>query len=348
LEVSGLPKEALTPASTPFLPEEAFSDEDGNEEGSLREDSSKVLMKILYGARVARYDLLNPTRALAGCTHKWTRACDKKLHRLVCYINSTVDLTLKGYINDKPEDLYLRLYADADFAGCKKTSRSTSGVFLCLCGPNSWFPIAATSKRQGCVSHSTPEAELVAVDLAMRAEGLPALIIFEKIFGRPIRLVFEEDNQAAISVMKSGYSPALKHMGRTHRVCLKWISERIAEKQVEVNYCLSADQVADIFTKPFTEPAKWRPAIEAIKVTPPQHPEATRATGCVKEHEVDTPKLGGSHPCPADSTKSASITPLPPTRGNHVTPDSLTPLRGSPPGSRGNPRSRLASKTNDK
>ena len=102
-----------------------------------------------------------------------------KSFRLVCYINSTVDYTLKGYINDSPDDLYLRLYADADFAGCKKTAKSTSGVYLCLCGPNSWMPLAAISKRQGCVSHSTPEAELVAVDLALRAEGLPALVIWE-------------------------------------------------------------------------------------------------------------------------------------------------------------------------
>ena len=36
------------------------------------------------------------------------------------------------------------------------------------------FPLNAISKKQSCVSHSTPEAEIVAADLAIRTEGLPA------------------------------------------------------------------------------------------------------------------------------------------------------------------------------
>ena len=143
-------------------------------------------------------------------------------------------------------DVYLKVYADADFAGCKKSAKSTSGVFLCLCGPNTWVPLAAISKKQGCVSHSTPEAELVAFDLAIRAEGLPGLTIWETILDRKVKLIFEEDNQTAITVLKNGYSPALRHVGRTHRVCLKWRHERISNNDVEVNYCLSKRQAADI------------------------------------------------------------------------------------------------------
>ena len=77
-------------------------------------------------------------------------------------------------------------------------------MFLCLVGPNTFMPLAATSKKQTCVSHSTPVAELVAVDLALRAEGLPALDVWETILGRPVTLAFQEDNQAAIVVLQSG------------------------------------------------------------------------------------------------------------------------------------------------
>ena len=295
LEVSGLDESSLTPAATPFLPEESFTEEDETEAGELREDACKVLMKILYGARVARFDLLNATRALASSITKWSRAADKRLHRLVCYISSTLDHTLKGYVGDPLEDLYLRLYADADFAGCPKTSRSTSGVFLCLCGPKTWMPLTAISKKQGCVSHSTPEAELVALDHALRAEGLPALTFWETILGRPVRLVLEEDNQTAITVLKTGYSTALRHMGRTHKVCLRWIHERIVDKEVEVKYCLSKDQSADIFTKGFSEPIKWRAALENISVRPrriirKEDPETLRPDAPV----VDVAKLGGA------------------------------------------------------
>jgi hypothetical protein len=260
----------LVPSSTPFLDDSSIKEGDDDEPGELGDEACSILMKILYGARIARYDLLRATCGLAGLVTKWTRACDKKLYKLVCYINSTLDLVLSGWINDPPSELYLKLFADADFAGCEKTSRSTSGVFLCLCGPNSFVPLGAVSKKQSCVSHSTPESELVAADLAIRAEGLPALSIWETILGRQVKLSFQEDNQAAIVVLKSGYSTALRHMGRTHKVCLRWLHERVVENDVELNYCMSADQAADIFTKAFTDPAKWDHAVSNIGVRKPQ------------------------------------------------------------------------------
>jgi hypothetical protein len=265
-EAAGTGAKPLVRAATPFLDDKALTEDDHQAKGELGDSACSVLMKILYGARMARYDLLRAVTNLARQVTKWTRACDKQLYRLMCYIDSTQDIVLSGTINDPPSELYLRLFADADFAGCEKSSRSTSGVFLALCGPNTFMPLSAISKKQGCVSHSTPEAELVAADLAVRAEGLPALTLWETILGRPVKLVFEEDNQAAIVVLKSGFSPALRHMGRTHKVCLRWLHERVVEKDMQVEYCMSADQAADIFTKAFTEPNKWEQAMDCISM----------------------------------------------------------------------------------
>jgi hypothetical protein len=39
------------------------------------------------------------------------------LHRLMCYINSSLDVKMYGWIGHKPAELTLKLYADADFAG---------------------------------------------------------------------------------------------------------------------------------------------------------------------------------------------------------------------------------------
>ena len=49
-----------------------------------------------------------------------------------------------------------------------------------------------------CVSHSTPEAELVAADHAVRAEGLPALPLWELLLGRKLQVHLKEDIEAAI------------------------------------------------------------------------------------------------------------------------------------------------------
>ena len=87
---------------------------------------------------------------LAQYITKWDEQCDRRLYRLMCYIHSTYHLRQTGWIGDGVEDLVPHLFADADFAGNAKDSRSTSGVHLCILGPNSMFPIAGQCKKQGC------------------------------------------------------------------------------------------------------------------------------------------------------------------------------------------------------
>ena len=149
----------LKPAKTPFLDESKVENSSNdNKEGLLAPIECKVLMEIPYGARLARFDLSRPIAALASKITKWDSVCDRMLHRLVCYINSPLDYKLKGHIGDSNKDLTLTLFSDPDFAGCLDTAKSTSGVFIYFAGPKSFFPLNAISKKQSCVSHSTPEA----------------------------------------------------------------------------------------------------------------------------------------------------------------------------------------------
>eukprot|EP00975_Prorocentrum_lima_P049351 10325251-Prorocentrum_lima.AAC.1 len=60
--------------------------------------------------------------------------------------------------------------------------------------------ITATSRRQTCVSHSTPEAEYVAGDHAIRVEGLPQLTLWVHILGRTPTFVLAEDNETMIKI----------------------------------------------------------------------------------------------------------------------------------------------------
>ena len=93
----------------------------------LKPYAAKVLMKILYAARYARLDVLRVVCALAQFITKWDEQCDLRLYRLVCYINSTYHIRMTGWVGDPPSKLTPHCLADADFAGCAKTSRSTSG-----------------------------------------------------------------------------------------------------------------------------------------------------------------------------------------------------------------------------
>ena len=180
---------------------------------------------------MARFDLLRATCFLASQITRWSRLCDKMLHRLICYIDSTPSLYMTGWVADGPECLELVLYTDADLAGCQQSKRSTTGAFLALRGPNTMMPLSAVSKRQTAVSHSTPEAELVAADHGLRCEGLPALSLWEVVLRRSVGLRFLEDNSAAIRVIETGKNPNMRHVGRTHDIDLMFLHECLMERR---------------------------------------------------------------------------------------------------------------------
>ena len=130
------------------------------------------------------------------------------------------------WIADNVGSLQPTLYADADFAGCILTQRSTTGVYLVIRGAGTCWPILGISKRQGCVSNSTPEAELVATSHALRIVGCPGLELWQKLLPHSPKVRFLEDNQAMLQVVKTGKNPTMRHLQRTHRVQVGWIHER--------------------------------------------------------------------------------------------------------------------------
>ena len=66
--------------------------------------------------------------------------CDRRLHRLVSYMNCTKDWVQHSYVGDNFSDIRLGLFTDADFAGDKSESKSTSGVFIAAVGPHTYAP----------------------------------------------------------------------------------------------------------------------------------------------------------------------------------------------------------------
>ena len=111
---------------------------------------------------------------------------------------------MAGWVESSHDACLLHLFADADFAGCAKTPRSTSGAHVALLGPNTVWPIAGQSKKQTSVLHSTPEAEIVAADHAMCTFGVPSLDLWEHILGTDMQVQFHEDTATACIVLKSG------------------------------------------------------------------------------------------------------------------------------------------------
>ena len=229
--------------------------------GVLGDAAAAVLMKILYGARMGRYDLIRPVQALASRITKWNRLCDKKLHRIVSYINSTLDLHLYGWVCDKPSDIEIVAYCDADLAGDRTDSKSTSGVLICLVGPRTYVPITAVSKKQTSVSKSTPEAEIVALDHGVAKEGMPLAQLWQFAIGqgtgKPVTVNCMEDNEAACRIIITGNNPNMRYMSRTQRIDISWLNEVYNEQIFRFVACPSHYQGADILTKACVDKVTW-------------------------------------------------------------------------------------------
>eukprot|EP00969_Alexandrium_andersonii_P257417 11380407-Alexandrium_andersonii.AAC.1 len=65
-------------------------------------------------------------------------------------------------------------------------------------GPDARSVLSTASKKQTAVSHSTPEAEIVALDHTLRTLAIPASMLWDRILGREVTVTLGEDNQACI------------------------------------------------------------------------------------------------------------------------------------------------------
>ena len=125
------------------------------------------------------------------------------------------------------------LFPDVDFGGCQATSKSTSGCYQCLTGPNTRFGLSGLSKAQSVVSHSTPEAEIVAADFGLRTVGLPSLTLWKTLIGwkrEEVIITVHDGNVAMINVMKTGENPTMRGLGNTHGVSINRLKRSLRRK----------------------------------------------------------------------------------------------------------------------
>ena len=245
---------------------EETADPNSEVRGELAPHAASILMKLLYAARIARFDLLRSINNLARNITKWSSKDDARLHHLICYVQSSKSKKMVGWVGDDLSKLSIDIYADADFAGCEDSLRSTSGAHMVIQGKHTRFPVAGASKRQGCVSHSTPEAEIVAADFALRTMGVPVVDLWRIVAGREPQIVFHDDNQAMIAVIRSGKNPTMRHIERSHGISIVWMHEMFLLSYIILIYEITSKMAADIHTKAFRDPMAWKRACMLINV----------------------------------------------------------------------------------
>ena len=83
----------------------------------------KLFLKCLYLARIGRPDILWSVNKLARSITKWTKACDKRLNRLISYIHHTSEYKQYCHVGNTAKQCRLGLFQDSDFAGDLEDSK---------------------------------------------------------------------------------------------------------------------------------------------------------------------------------------------------------------------------------
>ena len=162
-----------------------FEEEETKSVGELSNTCSQIVLKCLYLARIGRPDILLSVHKLARSITKWTKACDKRLNRLISYIHHTSEYKQYCHVGNTAKQCRLGLFQD--FAGDLEDSKSTSGETLCVFGSHTFVPISWMCKKRTSVSHSSTESEIISLDTGLKLDGLLALELWDlivSVFGK--------------------------------------------------------------------------------------------------------------------------------------------------------------------
>ncbi|GJV10134.1 copia protein [Tanacetum coccineum] len=160
------------------------------------------------------------------------------IKRIFRYLKGTINM---GLWYPKDSGFELKAFADADYAGCHDTRRSTSGSAQFL----GHRLVSWSSKKQKSTAISTTEAEYIALS------GCCAQILWMRSQLRDYGFAFNKipmycDNQSAIALCcNSVQHSRSKHIDIRHH----FIKEQVERKVVELYFVETKYQLADIFTK---------------------------------------------------------------------------------------------------
>ena len=149
--------------------------------GELSQVCSQIVLECVYLARIGRPDILWSVNKLARSITKWTKACDKRLSRLISKIHHTCENRQYCHVGNTAKQCRLGLFRHSDFARDLEDSKSISGGTLCVFGSHTFFPISWMCKKQTAVSHSSTESEIISLHTGLRLDGLLALELWDLI-----------------------------------------------------------------------------------------------------------------------------------------------------------------------
>ncbi|XP_056165613.1 secreted RxLR effector protein 161-like [Syzygium oleosum] len=200
----------------------------------------KQIVGSLMYLTATRPDIMHPVSLISRYMENPTEKHLQAAKRILRYLRGTATF---GLFYKKGEKSELIGFTNSDYAGDMDDRKSTSGyVFMLGSGAVSWC-----SKKQPIVTLSTTEAEFVAATSSACQAIWLRKILGELQFKQEDATTIYCDNSSAIKLSKD---PVLHGMSKHIDVKYHFLRDLMKDKVIELVFCRSEDQLADLFTKP--------------------------------------------------------------------------------------------------
>ena len=178
-ELANKKTEQLYTVSTLCLDDHNFQKEELETVGELSVVRSQMVLKCLYLARIGRPDFLWSVNKLALAVTRWTRACDRRLARLISYIHQTHDYRQYCHVGNTAQHCRLGLFQDSDFCWWPWRLKINLRVNLMYFGSRTCVPKSWMCKKQTSVYHSSTWSEIISLDAGLRMDGITTLDLWD-------------------------------------------------------------------------------------------------------------------------------------------------------------------------
>jgi hypothetical protein len=235
-----MPDEMDGTASSPAA-EFLFDIQDGIEalDKDKREFFHATVAKLLFLCKRGRPDIQTAIAFLCTRVQAPTRHDYNKLSRVIKYLRGTEKLLLRLSADNLN---IIKWWVDASYGVHYDMKSHTGGVMSMGTGA-----AYSTSKKQKLNTKSSTEAELVGVDNVL-PQALWTKYCMEA-QGYGVTTLLNQDNQSTIKLADNGKASSGK--GTRHiNIRYFFITNRIARKEIAIQYCPTKQMIADYFTKP--------------------------------------------------------------------------------------------------
>ena len=141
-----------------------FKEEEMKCVGELPNVCSQRVVKCVYLARLGRPDILWSVNVVARSVTKWTKACDKRLSRLIANIHHTCEYRQCCHVGNTAKQCRLGLIQDSDFAADLEDQSLLQMEYYVFFGSHTFVPISWICQKQTAVSHSSTESEIICLE----------------------------------------------------------------------------------------------------------------------------------------------------------------------------------------